>query len=206
VNGLEISFRATISRRRSGALLQLSTSLSGSNTPIHEVCCSAAGSARRQSSDEDVGRTGRWFQADGGVEAGRIEWRGVVDTHPEAWSRALQRWGGKLAKSGLESGSMTPWLVRELAKVGFSVKSDKADALPEMLRTGWYRAVYVKSQDSHRLKAMVGARDQLVRAKRALGNQVRGLLRPFGIRQPWWQVCRAGASGGAARITCSTRA
>jgi hypothetical protein len=26
------------------------------------------------------------------------------------------------------------------------VKSDKADALPEMLRTGWYRAVYVKSQ------------------------------------------------------------
>ena len=47
------------------------------------------------------------------------------------------------------------------------MKSDKADAyaLAEMLRTGWYRAVYVKSQDSHRLKAMLGARDQLVRAK-----------------------------------------
>jgi hypothetical protein len=66
------------------------------------------------------------------------------------------------------------------------VKSDNADAyaLAEMLRTGWYRAVYVKSQDSHRLKAMLGARDQLVRAKRALGNRVRGLLRPFGIRLP----------------------
>ena len=66
------------------------------------------------------------------------------------------------------------------------VKSDKADAyaLAEMLRTGWYRAVYVKSEDSHRLKAMLGARDQLVRAKRALGNQVRGVLRPFGIRLP----------------------
>ena len=90
-------------------------------------------------------------------EAGRIVWRGVVDTHPEALSRALQRWGGKLAKVGLESGSMTPWLVRELAKVGFPmmcmdaraaadavksrrVKSDNADAyaLAEMLRTGWY--------------------------------------------------------------------
>jgi transposase len=47
-----------------------------------------------------------------------------------------------------------------------------------------YRAIYVKSEDSHRLKAMLGARDQLVRAKRALGNQVRGLLRPFGIRLP----------------------
>lgn len=128
-------------------------------------------------------------------EAGRIVWRGVVDTHPEALSRALQRWGGKLAKVGLESGSMTPWLARELAKVGFPVvcmdargaadavksrrvKSDKADAyaLAEMLRTGWYRAVYVKSEDSHRLKAMLGARDQSMR--------VRGLLRPFGIRLP----------------------
>jgi transposase len=43
-------------------------------------------------------------------EADRIVWRGVVDTHPEALSRALQHWGGKLAKIGLESGSMTPWL------------------------------------------------------------------------------------------------
>ena len=42
-------------------------------------------------------------------------------THPEALSRALQRWSGKLAKVGLESGSMTPWLARELAKAGFPV-------------------------------------------------------------------------------------
>ena len=34
-------------------------------------------------------------------EAGRIVWRGLVDTHPEALSRALQRWGGKFAKIGL---------------------------------------------------------------------------------------------------------
>jgi transposase len=42
-------------------------------------------------------------------EAGRIVWREVVDTHPEALSRALQHWGGKLAKIGLESGSMWGW-------------------------------------------------------------------------------------------------
>src|SRR5262245_58373587 len=54
-------------------------------------------------------------------EAGRIVWRGVVDTHPEVLCRALQRWGGKLANIGLESGSMTPWLARELAKAGFPV-------------------------------------------------------------------------------------
>ena len=64
------------------------------------------------------------------------------------------------------------------------VKSDKADAyaLAKMLRDGWYSAVHVKSEASHRLKALLRARDQLVGAKRALGKQVLGLLRPFGIR------------------------
>ncbi len=58
-----------------------------------------------------------------------------------------------------------------------------------MLRTGWFSSVYVKSVDTHRLKALLGARDQLVKLKRSLGNQVRGLLRPFGIKLP----SRAGA-------------
>ena len=135
--------------------------------------------------------------------AGVVVWRGVVDTHPEMIAAALQRCRRELEKVGLESGSLSPWLARELAALGLPVvcmdarraadavkarrvKTDKADALAlaEMLRTGWYSAVHVKSEESHRLKALLGARDQLVRTKRALGNQVRGLLRPFGIRLP----------------------
>lgn len=66
------------------------------------------------------------------------------------------------------------------------IKSGKADAfaLAEMPRTGWFSPVHVKSLDSHRLKTLLGARDQLVKAKRSLGNEVRGLLRPFGMRLP----------------------
>ena len=161
-------------------------------------------------------------------EAGRSVWRGVVDTHPEALSRALQRWGGKLAKVGLESGSMTPWLARELAKAGFPVvcmdaraaadavksrrvKSDKADAyaLAEMLRTGWYRAVYVKSEDSHRLKAMLGCAiswcelnvRSAIRCADYCGRLVfdsRGGRGPRSLPRP--RIRRCGA------ITCSTRA
>jgi len=67
-------------------------------------------------------------------EAGRIVWRGVVDTHPEALCGALQRWGGKLAKIGLESGSMTPWLARELAKAGFPVVCMDARAAADAVR------------------------------------------------------------------------
>jgi hypothetical protein len=37
-----------------------------------------------------------------------------------------------------------------------------------MLRTGWFWPVHVKSLDSHRLKTLPGARDQLAKAKRSL--------------------------------------
>jgi transposase len=52
-------------------------------------------------------------------------------------------------------------------------KSDKCDARApaEILRTGWFSSAYVKSVDTHRLKALLGARDQLVKLKRSLGNQ-----------------------------------
>ena len=42
--------------------------------------------------------------------------------------------------------------------------------------------VYLKSEESHRLRALLSARDQMVRTKRSLLGQIRGLLRPFGIR------------------------
>jgi transposase len=58
-----------------------------------------------------------------------------VDTHPEALCRALQRWGGKLAKIGLESGSMTPWLARELAKVGFPMVCMDARAATDAVKS-----------------------------------------------------------------------
>jgi transposase len=84
------------------------------------------------------------------------------------------------------------------------IKSDKADAFPldEMLRTGWFSPVHVKSLDCNRLKTLLGARDQLVNAKRSLGNQVRGLLRPFGIRLP----SRVGAKKFAAAAYEATQA
>ena len=63
-------------------------------------------------------------------------------------------------------------------------ETDKADAraLADMLRTSWFSEVYVKSEEGHRIKALLSARHQLVRNKRTVFGQIRGLLRPFGIR------------------------
>ena len=54
-------------------------------------------------------------------QTGKIVWRGVVDTHPEMIAAAVHRWRGGLAKVGLESGSMSPWLARALGALGFAV-------------------------------------------------------------------------------------
>ena len=116
---------------------------------------------------------------------GRVVWRGSSDTHPGMIGEALDRWRGSLERVGLETGSTTPWLARGLKALGLPVvvmdarraadalkarvmKTDVADAraLAEMLRTGWYTEVFVKSEDSHRIKALLSARDQLVRNKR----------------------------------------
>lgn len=128
-------------------------------------------------------------------------WQGWAESHPEMIVLALDRWVGGIERIGLETGSLTPWLARGLKALGLPVvvmdarraaaavqarpvKTDRTDAraLAEMLHAGWFTSVYVKSEDSHRIKALLSARDQLVRNKRSFFGQIRGLLRPFGIR------------------------
>lgn len=150
----------------------------------------------------------------------RVAWQGSADTHPEMIRHALDRWIGSIALIGLECGSMTPWLARALlahdlpvvvmdarrasdALKARPVKTDKADAraLAEMLCTGWYTAVFLKSEESHRSKALLGARDQLVRCKRSIFGQIRGMLRPFGITLASRQG--TGKFDQAARAACA---
>lgn len=131
-----------------------------------------------------------------------------VESQPEAISLCLDAWADEIELLGLETGSTSPWLARSLLQRGFPVvvmdarrvadalksrpiKTDRHDAraLAEMLMAGWFTTVHVKSETSHRQKALLSARDQLVQARRSLCNQVRGLLRPFGIRL----ACRQGS-------------
>jgi transposase len=94
---------------------------------------------------------------------------------------------------------MAPWLVHELRNLGLEVvcldarharaalemqinKTDQNDAegLAQIIRTGWYRSVYVKSFDSHRARALLGARTQLIGMTTRLPNHIR-VLKTFGL-------------------------
>jgi transposase len=62
-------------------------------------------------------------------------------------------------------------------------KTDQNDAegLAQIMRTGWYRSVHIKSLDAHRARALLGARAQLVGMTTRLSNHIRGVLKTFGL-------------------------
>ncbi len=133
-------------------------------------------------------------------DAGRRLWRGQCPSVPEQINAVVRRYAGDDARIGIETGAMTPWLVHELRNLGLEVvcldarharaalkmqinKTDQNDAegLAQIVRTGWYRAVHVKSFDSHRARALLGARAQLVGMTPRLSNHIRGVLKTFGL-------------------------
>lgn len=63
-------------------------------------------------------------------------------------------------------------------------KTDRNDArcIAQILRTGWYSRVHIKSLHSHRVRALLASRKATLAKCVDLENKLRGLLRVFGIR------------------------
>jgi transposase len=133
-------------------------------------------------------------------ESGRRLWRSQCATEPGLIARVVRGHAGDDARIGIETGPMTPWLVHELRGQGLDItcldarhasaalkmqmnKTDQNDAegLAQIMRTGWYRSVHVKSLEAHRARALLGARAQLVGMTTRLSNHIRGLLKTFGL-------------------------
>jgi transposase len=126
--------------------------------------------------------------------------RGREVTHPELLARALARHAPGARVIVLETGGQSSWLQRELeaaglpavivdarrAKAALSCRLNKTDAndaagLAQLARTGWYRAVAAKRPAARLARASLLAHQQLVKQRRDLENQVRALLRGFGL-------------------------
>ena len=152
--------------------------------------------------------------------AGRRVWRGQCPSVPEQIRGVVHRHAGDDVRIGIETGAMTPWLVHELRNLGLEVvcldarharaalkmqinKTDQNDAegLAQIVRTGWYRSVHVKSFDSHRARALLGARTQLVGMTTRLSNHIRGYSRPSAFCQARSGDCH---SIGRLKFCCST--
>ena len=123
-----------------------------------------------------------------------------VGTTPETIAKYIEKKAPGAVRVGLESGLLSTWLWHGLRALGLPVvcldarhaasalkmqvnKTDRNDAagLAQIVRTGWYREVEVKSLACHEVRAVLLARSRLVASRRDLENQMRGLLKPFGL-------------------------
>tara|TARA_R110001606_G_scaffold171136_1_gene316772 strand:+ start:266 stop:1297 length:1032 start_codon:yes stop_codon:yes gene_type:complete len=131
---------------------------------------------------------------------GTVQARGREATQPELLAAAIRRLAPQAQLVVLETGGQSSWLHRELtardvpavivdarrAKAALSCRMNKTDAndaegLAQLARTGWYREVAAKRPQTRHARALLLARQQLVRQRRDLQNQIRALLRGFGL-------------------------
>ena len=102
---------------------------------------------------------------------------------------------------GLEAGPLSQWLFSGLGGAGLPVicvetrhmkaalaaqvnKTDRNDArgIAQMMRVGLYRPVHVKTAASQEKRTLLAARKLLQGQNRAIENDLRGLLRSFGLK------------------------
>jgi len=131
---------------------------------------------------------------------GDVVWRGTCLSTPDDIAATIRTRSSNAARIGLETGPLSTWHWHALKKMGLPVicidarhakaaltmqinKTDRNDALglAQIMRTGWYREVGVKSIENHKIRAVLGARAQLVSMRTDIRNQIRGLLKVFGV-------------------------
>jgi transposase len=133
-------------------------------------------------------------------ETGRKLCEAKVATCPDAIASWLAEKAANLTTLGMETGPLAVWLWNELTARGLPIvcldarhanaalsmmpnKTDRHDAagLAQIVRTGWYKEVRIKSHGAYVVRALLAARDVLVGIRGRIENEIRGLLKTFGV-------------------------
>ncbi|MDZ5696158.1 IS110 family transposase [Chelativorans sp. M5D2P16] len=134
-------------------------------------------------------------------EAGTYVTEGKVTSDPAVLADYLQATGLSFVRVGLEACPLSQWIYSGLADAGFPVvcvevrrvkaalaaminKTDRNDArgIAQMMRTGWFQSVHVKTNESHELRFLLVARKLLLKQQYELENSIRGSLKVFGLK------------------------
>jgi transposase len=133
-------------------------------------------------------------------QAGKVVCEGAVVSDPQAIGAFVKSKASCAVRIGLETGPTATWLWSELNRMGLPIicidarhakaalkmqinKSDRNDAIgiARIMQCGWFKEVRVKSLDRHAIRALLASRALLVKVRRDLENQIRGLLKNLGL-------------------------
>jgi transposase len=124
-----------------------------------------------------------------------------VASEPEALAVFFGACGMMMERVGLEACSLSAWLQQGLseedipaiciearqAKAAMGAMPNKTDwndarGIAQIMRTGWYRAVHVKSAACRSWRALLTARRMVINKRRDVENGLRALLREVGLK------------------------
>jgi transposase len=134
---------------------------------------------------------------------GKRVWRGKCASDPQLLAAVIRERAPQAKRVVFETGPLSVWFYHELtaqgvpaicidarhAKAALDMAANKTDAndadgLAHLAEVGFYKEVRVKNYDSMLARTLVGARSQLVKIATELSNQIRGLMKTFGLIIP----------------------
>lgn len=134
-------------------------------------------------------------------ESGRVVREAKALSEPGALVDYLSECGFEIERIGLEAGPLSQWLHEGLRAAGLPVvcletrqvkaalsaqknKTDRNDAagIAQIVRTGWYQEVHVKSRSAQELRVLLTNRRLLLSQRVDIDNELRGVLRNFGLK------------------------
>jgi len=139
---------------------------------------------------------------------GKRIWRGKCPSDPSMVAEVLRKRAPAAELVIFETGPLSVWFYHALraeglpaicidarhAKAALDMAPNKtdtndADGLAHLAEVGFFREVRVKGYDSMLIRTLVAARTRLVKITTELSNQIRGLMKTFGL------VVRRGKGG-----------
>lgn len=134
---------------------------------------------------------------------GKRVWRGKCASDPQALAALIRKHAPSAERVVFETGPLSVWFFHALsaegvpaicidarhAKAALDMAPNKTDAndadgLAHLAEVGFYRAVRVKGFDSMLTRTLVAARAQLRKTIGQMSNQIRGLMKTFGLVIP----------------------
>lgn len=134
---------------------------------------------------------------------GRRVWRGKCASDPNIVAELIRKKAPAAKRVVFETGPLSVWFYHALrakgvpaicidarhAKAALDMAANKTDAndadgLAHLAEVGFFREVRVKGFDSMLTRTLVAARTRLVRFTIELSNQIRGIMKTFGLVVP----------------------
>jgi error-prone DNA polymerase len=136
-------------------------------------------------------------------EDGKRTWRGKCPSDPRLLAQVIRTRAPRAHRVVFETGPLSTWFYHALTAEGVpavciearhaqkilnetlnKTDANDADGLAQLAEAGFYKAVRVKSFDAMLTRTLVGARNQLLDISTKLSNQIRGLMKTFGLVVP----------------------